>query len=73
MDRAQKKEAVATLKQTFSEANVVVVTRNLGLTVAQSTELRNRMRDAGAAYKVAKNRSPSSPWMAPAMRRSATC
>jgi large subunit ribosomal protein L10 len=55
MDRAQKKKAVAALKQTFSEANVVVVTRNLGLSVAQSTQLRNKMRDAGAAYKVAKN------------------
>jgi large subunit ribosomal protein L10 len=55
MDRAQKKEAVAALKQTFSEANVVVITRNLGLSVAQSTQLRNKMRDAGAAYKVAKN------------------
>ena len=56
MDRAQKKEAVAELKQTFNETSVVVVTRNLGLTVAQSTTLRNRMRDAGARYKVAKNR-----------------
>ena len=56
MDRAQKKEAVAELKQTFTETNVVVITRNLGLTVAQSTDLRNRMRDAGARYKVAKNR-----------------
>jgi large subunit ribosomal protein L10 len=56
MDRAQKKEAVAALKQTFDEANVVVVTRNLGLSVAQSTQLRIRMRDTGAAYKVAKNR-----------------
>lgn len=56
MDRAQKKEAVAELKQTFNETSVVVVTRNLGLTVAQSTALRNRMRDAGARYKVAKNR-----------------
>jgi large subunit ribosomal protein L10 len=56
MDRAQKKETVAALKQTFDETNVVVVTRNLGLTVAQSTDLRNRMRDAGARYKVAKNR-----------------
>ena len=55
MDRAQKAEAVAELKQTFNEVNVVVVTRNLGLTVAQSTELRNRMRDAGASFKVAKN------------------
>jgi hypothetical protein len=34
----------------------VVVTRNLGLTVAQSTVLRGKMRDAGAAYKVSKNR-----------------
>jgi large subunit ribosomal protein L10 len=55
MDRAQKSEQVAALKQTFKEASVVVITRNLGLTVAQSTGLRNRMRDAGASFKVAKN------------------
>ncbi len=55
MDRAQKSVAVAELKQTFSETSVVVITRNLGMTVAQSTALRNRMRDAGASYKVAKN------------------
>ncbi|HEX8256819.1 MAG TPA: 50S ribosomal protein L10 [Allosphingosinicella sp.] len=55
MDRAQKAEAVAALKQTFNEASAVVITRNLGLTVAQSTALRNRMREAGARYKVAKN------------------
>lgn len=56
MDRAQKTEAVAALKQTFSEANVVVITRNLGLSVAQSTQLRIKMRETGASYKVAKNR-----------------
>ena len=56
MDRAQKRETVAALKQTFNETSAVVVTRNLGLTVAQSTILRNRMRDSGARYKVAKNR-----------------
>jgi large subunit ribosomal protein L10 len=55
MDRAQKAEQVAKLKQTFSETSVVVVTRNLGLTVKQSTALRNRMREAGATYKVTKN------------------
>ena len=55
MDRAQKADAVAALKQTFEAVSVVVVTRNLGLTVAQSTDLRGKMRDAGAAYKVAKN------------------
>jgi large subunit ribosomal protein L10 len=49
MDRAQKKELVTELNKTFTETSVVVVTRNLGLTVAQSTQLRNRMREAGAA------------------------
>lgn len=56
MDRAQKKELVAELNRTFTETSVVVITRNLGLTVAQSTALRVKMREAGASYKVAKNR-----------------
>jgi large subunit ribosomal protein L10 len=55
MDRAQKSELVTELKQTFNETSVVVVTRNLGMTVAQSTALRIRMREAGASYKVSKN------------------
>jgi large subunit ribosomal protein L10 len=55
MDRAQKAELVDDLKRTFNETKVVVVTRNLGMTVAQSTALRIRMRDAGASYKVSKN------------------
>ena len=56
MDRSQKAESVASLNEVFSEAGVVVITRNLGMTVAQSTQLRTKVRDAGAAYKVAKNR-----------------
>ena len=56
MDRAEKSQRVAELKQTFTETSVVVVTRNLGLTVAQSTALRIKMREAGASFKVAKNR-----------------
>jgi large subunit ribosomal protein L10 len=56
MDRGQKAAAVAELKQTFSEVGVVVVTRNLGLTVAQSTQLRTKMREVGASYKVSKNK-----------------
>jgi large subunit ribosomal protein L10 len=55
MDRAQKAGLVAELKQVFNETSVVVVTRNLGMTVAQSTALRIRMRDAGASFKVSKN------------------
>jgi large subunit ribosomal protein L10 len=56
MDRSQKADLVAELKNVFSETGVVVVTRNLGLTVAQSSDLRTKMRDAGAQFKVAKNR-----------------
>jgi len=55
MDRSQKAEAVAALNATFNEVGVVVVTRNLGMTVAQTTALRVRMRDAGASFKVSKN------------------
>jgi large subunit ribosomal protein L10 len=55
MNRSEKTDAVAVLNATFNESAVVVVTRNLGLTVAQSTDLRLKMRDAGASYKVAKN------------------
>lgn len=56
MDRVQKKELVSALNATFSETSVVVVTRNLGLTVAQVNDLRRKMQAAGATFKVAKNR-----------------
>ncbi|MBL4792186.1 50S ribosomal protein L10 [Citromicrobium bathyomarinum] len=56
MDRSQKTDAVAQLNDVFNEAGVVVVTRNLGLTVAESTDLRAKMREVGATYQVAKNR-----------------
>lgn len=56
MDRSQKTDAVAQLNDVFKAAGVVVVARNLGLTVDQSTELRGKMREVGASYKVAKNR-----------------
>lgn len=56
MNRSEKTELVASLNALFNEAEVVVITRNLGLSVAQSTDLRSKMRDADASYKVAKNR-----------------
>ena len=55
MDRSQKADAVAQLNAVFNEVGVVVVTRNLGMTVAQSTALRIKVREAGASFKVAKN------------------
>jgi large subunit ribosomal protein L10 len=56
MDRAQKSEQISGLAKTLAETSVVVVTRNHGLTVAQVTDLRNKMRAAGASFKVTKNR-----------------
>jgi len=52
----EKREFVASLASVFSDTSMVVVTRNEGLTVAEVTDLRRRMRTAGANFKVAKNR-----------------
>jgi len=56
VDRAEKKEAVATLHEVFSKTGVVVVARYSGLTVAQLQNLRKQARAAGASVQVAKNR-----------------
>ncbi|MCZ7659450.1 MAG: 50S ribosomal protein L10 [Xanthobacteraceae bacterium] len=56
MDRAEKKELVATLSEVFKTTNVVVVAHYSGLTVAQMQTLRRQMKQAGAEVKVAKNR-----------------
>ncbi len=56
MDRIEKREFVAELSAVFADTSMVVVTRNDGMTVADVTELRRRMRAAGASFKVAKNR-----------------
>jgi large subunit ribosomal protein L10 len=56
VNRSEKAEAIAELNQTFKDANLVVVTRQSGLTVAEVTDLRRKVRAAGASYKVAKNR-----------------
>ena len=56
MDRTQKEELVATLNKTFDETEMVVVTHYSGLTVAEISDLRDRIREAGAKFKVTKNR-----------------
>ncbi len=55
MDRTEKREFVASLAAVFADTSMVVVTQNQGLTVTEVTELRRRMRAAGATFKVAKN------------------
>jgi large subunit ribosomal protein L10 len=56
VDRAAKKEFVATLNAVFKAANVVVVAHYSGLTVAQMQILRRQIKQAGATVQVAKNR-----------------
>ena len=56
MDRAAKRELVATLNDVFSNTAVVVVAHYKGLTVADMQKLRAQMKQAGATVKVAKNR-----------------
>ncbi len=56
MEKARKEQLVGELNQTFSEAALVVVTHQTGLTVAETSELRQQMREAGAAFRVTKNR-----------------
>lgn len=55
MDRAQKQESIESLKSVFTDAGAVVVTHYMGLTVAEMTDLRLRLRKEGAAIKVVKN------------------
>jgi large subunit ribosomal protein L10 len=56
VQRAQKEQLVTDLHRTFADATLMVVTHYTGLTVTESTDLRRRMRQAGAGYKVTKNR-----------------
>lgn len=56
MERAEKREVVSALHETFANTGVVVVAHYAGLSVADMTKLRSDMRDAGGRVKVAKNR-----------------
>jgi large subunit ribosomal protein L10 len=56
VNRTEKAELIETLQSTFNASTTVVVTHQVGLTVAESGELRLKMREAGAGFKVTKNR-----------------
>ncbi|WP_439271148.1 50S ribosomal protein L10 [Pseudochrobactrum sp. HB0163] len=56
MEKAEKREFVTWLNGTFKESGSVVVAHYSGLTVAQMSDLREKVRAAGGAVKVAKNR-----------------
>ncbi len=50
-----KKAIVANIKEKFEKAQTVVLVDYRGLTVAEDTELRNQLRQAGVEYMVLKN------------------
>lgn len=55
MDRAQKEQLVSEMRTRLQEAGLVVVTRQVGLTVDEVSDLRGKVREAQAEYKVMKN------------------
>jgi large subunit ribosomal protein L10 len=56
MDRAEKAEMVEALRGVFADSGVVVIGHYSGLSVAELTTLRARLKEAGAGLMVVKNR-----------------
>ncbi len=56
MLRAEKAQVINDLNAVFTETGVVVVTHYKGLTVAEITDLRGRIRAAGASFRVTPNK-----------------
>jgi len=56
MDRSQKEIAVKELEEIFDGAGSVVMAAYSGMTVAEMTELRAKLRERGATIRVVKNR-----------------
>jgi large subunit ribosomal protein L10 len=55
MTREEKAQVVAELKEVIDRSSGMYFTGFEGMTVAQTTTLRNELRKAGLTYKVAKN------------------
>jgi large subunit ribosomal protein L10 len=56
VDRAAKSELITSLNAAVKDSGVIVVAHYAGMTVAQMTDYRQRIRTAGGKVKVAKNR-----------------
>lgn len=55
MNRQEKEEVVAALRDRFARASVALIASNRGLTVEESTQLRRNVRAAGGEMRVAKH------------------
>ncbi len=56
MKREEKQQLISDMKEIFNKAALVVVTHNNGITMAETTTLRNNVLNDGANYRVTKNR-----------------
>ena len=56
MDRARKKQVVSELKDVFEHSGIIVAAKYAGITVAEMSNLRTKMRENSANVRVAKNR-----------------
>ncbi len=56
MTRIQKKALIESTNEKLNKAGIALVVHNNGLTVAQVSELRRKLREVGAEFKVSKNR-----------------
>ncbi len=56
MNREEKSQLLSELNGLFSGSELVIVAHYKGLTVKEVSELRDKIREAGAGFKVTKNR-----------------
>jgi large subunit ribosomal protein L10 len=56
VNRTEKAKLIETLQSAFNESSTIVVAHQVGMTVAESGDLRKKMRDSEAGFKVTKNR-----------------
>jgi large subunit ribosomal protein L10 len=56
VNRTEKAELIESLQSSLNDSTTVVIVHQVGMTVAESSDLRRKMRDAGAGFKVTKNR-----------------
>lgn len=56
MDRSQKEQCIASVRESLQGRSLVVVVKQRGVTVAEVSQLRRDMRQEGACFKVLKTR-----------------
>lgn len=55
MNREQKEKEVAVLKDMLSRSRHITITDHTGINVADITQLRRKLKDAGSEFRISKN------------------